>query len=140
MIAFDLECTQGHVFEGWFDSLESFEDQNEKDLIRCPFCEDAHIRRVLSPVALKKTRHNPNATPSAIDYQRLAKEIVDYVHSNFEDVGSNFASEAYKMHYDVTEKRNIRGTATTEEENSLKEEGIQFFKFPLPNKDKDQKH
>ncbi|MCP4682930.1 MAG: DUF1178 family protein, partial [Desulfobacterales bacterium] len=26
MIAFDMECSQGHIFEGWFDSHESFEE------------------------------------------------------------------------------------------------------------------
>jgi hypothetical protein len=35
-----------------------------------------------------------------------------------------------KMHYGATESRNIRGVSTTQEEETLKEEGIQFFKFP----------
>ena len=39
------------------------------------------------------------------------------------------------MHYDVTEKRNIRGTSTPSEEETLEKEGIPFFKFPLPRLD-----
>ncbi|MBW1729423.1 MAG: DUF1178 family protein [Deltaproteobacteria bacterium] len=138
MIVFDLECTKGHCFEGWFDSIEAFEEQNHKGLVSCPVCGDIHVRRVLSPVALKKGTesavHSNNA-PEAIDYRRLAKEIVKYVQENFEDVGPKFASEALKMHYGVTEKRNIRGSATEEEEKILKEEGVEFFKIPFPKKD-----
>ena len=55
MIAFDLECSQGHIFEGWFDSLESFEEQKIKSLVSCPYCDDSNIRKVLSPVAVKKS-------------------------------------------------------------------------------------
>jgi hypothetical protein len=39
--------------------------------------------------------------------------------------------EALKIHYGEVEKRNIKGTATTEEEVILKEEGVQFFKIPI---------
>ena len=75
-----------------------------------------------------------------IDYQKLAKEIVDYINKNFEDVGSDFAKEALKMHYAVTEKRNIKGSATQEEEEMLEEEGIDFFKVPSPKIDDDEKN
>jgi len=49
-------------------------------------------------------------------------------------VGTEFTKEALKMHYGVTDKRNIRGSATAGEEEVLKEEGIKFFKFPLTRK------
>jgi hypothetical protein len=132
MIVFDLECSNGHVFEGWFDSLESFEEQNKKDLVCCPYCDDSNIKKVMSPIAIKKSHAEKRATQEPIDYQRLAKEVVKYIHDNFEDVGPKFAAEAFKIHYGVSEKRNIRGSATSEEEENLKEEGIEFFKIPLP--------
>jgi hypothetical protein len=138
MIVFDLECSNGHVFEGWFDSLESFEDQNSKGLVSCPFCNDIDVRRVLSPVAVKKSYAVSQAASEPIDYQKLAKEVIDYIHNNFEDVGPKFSAEALKMHYGVTEKRNIKGLATAEEEKTLKDEGIDFFKIPLPKNDKDE--
>jgi hypothetical protein len=50
---------------------------------------------------------------------------------HFEDVGAEFYKEALKIHYGEVEKRNIKGTATTEEEVILKEEGVQFFKVPI---------
>ena len=140
MIAYDMECSQGHVFEGWFDSTESFEEQNSKNLISCPYCDDTNIRRIMSPVSVKRSGSESQAVPASIDYQKLAKEVVDYIKKNSEDVGPNFAAEALKMHYGVTEKRNIRGSATSEEEKTLKEEGIDFFKFPLPKTDDDKKN
>ena len=138
MIAYDMECSQGHVFEGWFDSTESYEEQNSKNLISCPYCDDTNIRRIMSPVAVKRSGPESQSVPASIDYQKLAKEVVDYIKKNSEDVGSNFAAEALKMHYGVAEKRNIRGVATSEEEKTLKEEGIDFFKFPLPKTDDDK--
>lgn len=138
MIVFDMECPNGHVFEGWFDSAESFEEQNSKDMVSCPYCEDTDIKRVLSPVAVKKTSFGEQTVPAPIDYQRLAKEVVDYIHNNSEDVGTKFASEALKMHYGATKKKNIRGTATPDEEKTLEEEGIEFFKFPMPKTDDDK--
>ena len=138
MIVFDLECSNGHVFEGWFDSLESFEEQNKNDLVCCPFCEDSDVKRVMSPVAIRKSHAEKPVAQGPIDYQRLAKEVVKYIHDNFEDVGPKFAAEAFKMHYGVSDKRNIRGSATSEEEKNLKEEGIEFFKIPVPNTDDDE--
>lgn len=139
MIVFDLECSNGHVFEGWFDSMESFEQQNKNDLVCCPYCDDADIKKVMSPVAIKKSHaeKHTHRKQGPIDYQKLAKEVVKYIHDNFEDVGTKFAAEAFKIHYGVSEKRNIRGSATSEEEKSLEEEGIEFFKIPAPGIDDD---
>ena len=64
--------------------------------------------------------------------KRIGNQIVDFVEKNFDDVGCDFAKEALKIHYGVTEARNIRGVSTKEEEQVLKKEGIQFFKIPLP--------
>ncbi len=140
MIAFDMECSQGHVFEGWFDSLKSFEEQKAKKLVKCPYCDDTNVRKIISQVAVKRAGSEVQKAPEAIDYQRLAKEVIDYIHKNSDDVGTRFAAEALKMHYGVTEKRNIRGSATYDEEKTLKEEGVQFFKLPLPKTEDDKKH
>jgi hypothetical protein len=141
MIAFDLECSMGHSFEGWFHNSESFEEQKKEKLVSCPYCNDTDVKRILSPVVMKTaSRKNDSSETRPIDYQRLAKEIVNYINTNFEDVGSDFAKEALKMHYAVTEKRNIKGSATEEEEKMLEDEGIEFFKVPSPKVDDDEKN
>ena len=91
-------------------------------------CDDTY------PKAVEENKLEP------IDYPRLAKEIVDYVDKNFDDVGTEFATEALKMHYNVIEKRNIKGSATVQEEKILKEEGIGFFKIPFPKIDDEKKN
>lgn len=135
MIVFDLECGHGHRFEGWFNNTASFEEQNLKKLVTCPICSDTQVRRVLSPVATKTARSEPEIRSEQIDYRRLAKEIVDYVNTHFEDVGPNFSKEALKMQYGVSEKKNIKGSATADEEKMLRDEKIDFFKLPIPRTD-----
>ncbi len=141
MIAFDLECSKGHIFEGWFNNNQSFEEQVVKKMVVCPYCNDTNIRKVLSPVAMKtSSRPDEKQVEVPIDYGKLAREVVDYVSKNFEDVGTDFTKEALKMHYEVAEKRNIKGSASAEEEKVLKDEGIEFFKVPIPKIDDDKKN
>jgi hypothetical protein len=135
MIVIDLECEHGHSFEGWFDNLDAFDVQREKGLVRCPYCDDVQVKRVMSAVALKKSAPKPIKSPGEIDYKRLAMEVVDYIQKNSEDVGPKFTAEALKMHFGVTEKRSIRGSATEAEEKTLRDEGIEFIKIPLPKTD-----
>ena len=144
MITFDLECSQGHIFEGWFNNIQSFEEQNAKKMVLCPYCNDARIKRVLSPVATRiSSRSDRIDGPQAsrpVDYGRLAREVVEYINKNFQDVGPDFTKEALKMHYGVSDKKSIRGSATQEEEKTLEQEGVEFFKIPLPKVDEDKKN
>ena len=138
MIVFDLQCSEGHLFEGWFESAESFEDQNARDMVVCPYCSDTEIKRVMSPVSVARSHAEEQTVTIPIDYHRLAKEVLNFMKDNFENVGPRFAAEALKMHYGVEEKRNIRGSATEEEEKTLKEEGVEFFRIPLPKTEEDK--
>ncbi|RPI76620.1 MAG: DUF1178 family protein [Desulfobacteraceae bacterium] len=142
MIIFDLECGSGHVFEGWFGDLQAFEEQNGRGLVKCPYCENGDIRKIMSPVAVKKSTPAMalEAEKAPIDYKQLAREVVEYIHKNFDDVGPQFTQEALKMHYQVTEKRNIRGSATAEEEKMLQKEGVEFFKVPFQKADEEKKN
>ena len=142
MIVFDLQCLKGHRFEGWFHNTGSFEDQNAKHLITCPVCGDDRIKKMISPVVTCALRSETEkrGEPPPIDYQRLAHEIVEYVNKNFENVGPDFTKEALKMHYGATRKKNIRGSATEEEEKVLRQEKIEFFKIPLPKEEREKEN
>jgi len=142
VIVFDLECSRGHRFEGWFNHTGSFEEQNAQNLISCPVCGDGRIKKVISPVAtctLRSEVQKRADTPS-IDYRKLAREIVEYVNNNFENVGTEFAKQALKMHYGIAEKKNIRGSATEEEEKTLRQEKIDFFRIPLPKEEGEEEN
>ncbi len=139
MIAFDLMCANGHTFEGWFDNLESFETQDAENLIICPLCENTDIKKILSPVAMKtSSRSDQKFKNLPADYHNLAMEMANYIHNEFEDLGSGFAKEALKIHCGASEARNIRGTATKDEEKLLADEGVPFIKFPSANKESDK--
>lgn len=66
-----------------------------------------------------------------IDSHQALQLVSEYIEKHFEDVGAEFYKEALKIHYGEADKRNIKGTATTEEEVILKEEGVQFLKVPI---------
>ncbi|MGD8293281.1 MAG: DUF1178 family protein [Desulfobacterales bacterium] len=134
MIAYDLQCTNGHSFEGWFEDLKAYLDQKKKGLITCPVCNDTSVDKLPSTFAIKSSQtFKPKAaSPEEIAMAKVRKEAVEFVEKNFDDVGCDFAKEALKIHYGATEPRNIRGVSTKEEEKTLEKEGIQFFKIPMP--------
>ncbi len=59
--------------------------------------------------------------------------MVQHVMANTEDVGSQFAEEARKMHYGETQERNIRGQVSADESLALLEEGIPVMPLVVPN-------
>ena len=132
----ELRCANGHYFEGWFANSEAFNRQKEACEIRCPVCEDNQIVQVLSPVAIKKADRSPAGEETPKSGVAQLKDFYDYIANNFEEVGTDFAKEALKIHYGVSEKRNIRGSSTADEEKTLTEEGVEFFKIPVPKSDK----
>jgi hypothetical protein len=132
MIAYDLQCVNGHAFEGWFEDSDAYQDQKKKGLIACPVCNDTQVSRVPSTFAIKSRSVPTGSSLQEKDLKKMGKEIIHFVEKNFDDVGCDFAKEALKIHYGVEEPRNIRGVSTKEEEKMLKEEGIDFVKIPMP--------
>src|SRR5512139_2674249 len=131
MIAFDLFCSNGHKFECWFKDSASFEEQKEAGILTCPICDDNQIGKAFSPFAIKR---GGEKVKEGVDPHQTLQLIHDYLEKHFEDVGADFYKEALKIHYGEKEKKNIKGTDTTEEKVNLKEEGVQFFKVPVIKK------
>lgn len=128
MIAFDLLCSNGHLFECWFKDSASYEEQKSAGVINCPICDDLEVERVYSPFMIKRSEDSKRA---GIDPHQISQLIETYLDKHFEDVGAEFYKEALKIHYGEAKKRNIKGTTTTEEEVILKEEGVPFVKIPI---------
>jgi hypothetical protein len=134
MIAYDLQCSAGHRFEGWFESASVFEQQCRLGLIGCPVCNDTAVHRVPSVFAIKGVKADDAHPPTtASEPEILARAVMSFVEKNFDNVGADFAREALKIHYGVCEPRNIRGSSTAQEEETLRKEGVEFFKFPDPD-------
>lgn len=134
MIAIDLQCMNEHVFEGWFEDNKAYEMQEKKGLISCPVCNATAVTRIPSTFAIKSAAPPIKLSKEQKELIHMGKKIVDYVEKNFDDVGCDFTKEALKIHYGVSEPRNIRGVSTDQEEETLKEEGVEFYKVPLPTR------
>lgn len=134
MIVFDLQCDKGHAFEGWFEDSAAFDSQQAGGLIACPVCGSTTVVKIPSAVAIKtSSRHVPTAAADEqVQMLRMLKKVADYVETHFDNVGSDFAKEALKIHYGVAQPRSIRGVSTPTEEKMLSDEGVPFVKFPLP--------
>ncbi len=138
MIVFDLECLNGHTFEGWFEDREDLKKQQEKGLLTCPVCETTEVAQKLHAVSIRKS--GGPVSQKALQAGREAlmeftEKVVDYVEKHFENVGTDFSRQALKMHYGAEAYRNIRGTTTAEEDKILAREGVPVFKVPVLKKD-----
>jgi hypothetical protein len=158
MKVLDLRCEHGHAFEGWFGSEDDYRQQLERGLLECPLCGTKAVQRLPSAprLNLSGARAEPSqsaaaapataapaqaaasaAVPPMADAQRQAAQAqwlqaVRHVMANTEDVGSQFAEEARRIHYGEAENRGIRGQASKEETQALSEEGIDVFSLPVP--------
>ncbi len=133
MIIYDLKCGDGHQFEGWFQDRAAFEEQKTKALIACPVCGRTDATVIPSSVAFMEKESRPPDKTGAGGTPNLQglRELHEFIHKNFDDVGDKFAEVALRMHHGEEDKRNIKGTTTQSEEESLREEGVQFVKIPL---------
>jgi len=150
MIVFDLLCTGGHRFEGWFNSAADYASQKERHLVTCPSCGSAKVERVPSatranlgaeppkppkaPAQPAKTPEMEGKDPFAIA-QMLYSKMLDDLLTKSEDVGREFPAEARKIFYRESPERAIRGQATQEEHDELVDEGIPVARFPVPPKE-----
>ena len=137
MIIFDLKCENGHKFDGWFKDRQAFIKQNSQKLVACPICNSCSVDIVPSSVTImgKDSRSAGKLEEKEISPLKALQAFQQYINKNFEDVGNQFAEVALKIHFGEEEKRNIKGTTTPQEEETLREEGIQFVKIPIPKMD-----
>lgn len=146
MIIYDLCCDNDHRFEGWFQSSTDFDMQSERGLIRCPQCDTGDVRRVPSVIAIGGNREPAesgasaaapvlNAVSATEPIKTLYHRLVSAVLSSTEDVGAGFAEEARRIHYQEAPERAIRGQATEQEFDALRDEGIDIIRLPMPRKE-----
>lgn len=147
MIIFDLACGQEHPFEGWFQSSADYDSQLGRGLISCPHCGSTAIRRVPSAPHLTKanasaaaasappkTKPAPVASGATEVLQQAFQRVLAAVVANSEDVGSDFAAEARKIHYLEAPQRAIRGQASSDDYEELRDEGIDVVRLPVIKK------
>lgn len=148
MIAFDLKCAKGHVFEAWFASSQGYERDVKAKRVECPLCGSTKIEKALMAPNVSTGKRGAQPMPAPPDAPtdpnmekraellKKIRELQTTIEREFDHVGDRFADEARKIHYGETEKRSIYGSATPEESKELTDEGIEFGQMPwLPRHD-----
>jgi len=149
MKVLDLQCSQGHRFEGWFASGDDFESQLSRKLVECPMCAATEVSRLPSAPRLNlsgatnaqndaarrtagsRDEERGGSVPERIrEIEAQAMRALREVLGKTENVGERFAEEARRIHYNEAPARNIRGVATPEDARSLVEEGIDVLPVP----------
>ena len=143
MIKYKLTCDCESKFEGWFPSIEDFENQVANGQLLCPMCDSIKVRKdIMSPSIKKKSTKTPRqrGKQTMLDMSQgqmvmggkartLLRQLEKHVKEKFENVGKNFAKEARKA---IKGERNeeFYGIATKKEANELVKEGIDLFHVP----------
>ena len=149
MIVFNLTCGNDHRFEGWFASTADFERQQQATLLNCPLCGSTQVHKGLHAPYLntgsmiEAQQPEPQARGTSGQYANVNDEVtrfVEHLIANTEDVGNAFPEEARKIHYRESPDRKIRGQASTDEVQELREEGIEVVALPVPRYLLDKTH
>ena len=142
MIVFDLVCSGGHRFEGWFASSQDFALQQDRGLVSCPRCGSAEIAKApMAPAVPKKGNQRGETTqpvaggalpPEAAEMLgKIAKLQAEALKSSTW-VGEQFAEQSRKMHYGERDPQAIHGQATPDEARALAEDGITIAPLLFP--------
>ncbi|MGA8616265.1 MAG: DUF1178 family protein [Xanthobacteraceae bacterium] len=55
MIRYALNCSDGHVFESWFQNSAAFDKQNKRGLVTCPICGSGKVEKAIMAPQLART-------------------------------------------------------------------------------------
>ena len=136
MIKYKLICKDCEkAFDSWFSSSKEYEKLKKKKFLNCHFCNSLNVEKGLMSPSVSTSKNNlKDIVSSSEKYREIKKTIYKYqefIKKNFEYVGENFAYEARSLHYkDKKKAKGIYGTATKEDLNELKEEGIKAEILP----------
>jgi len=156
MIVFDLQCGNGHRFEGWFGSSTDFADQQARGLLACPTCDNLEIAKAPMAPAIgvkgnevfrgAEDRREMDATgqparpevsnlPIPAELKEAFRKIVKAQAKALKTsswVGDKFADEERSMHYGEKDEKPIHGRASAKEARDLMEEGVTVAPLLIP--------
>ena len=134
MIQFALHCSKGHSFDAWFRNAAAFDEQQARGIVTCAVCGDAAVEKALMAPAVATSEKSvalSAGVPDAAKLRAMLRAYRQHVIASADNVGTRFAEEARKIHFEETEARGIYGQATRDEVVALLDEGIDFM--PLPD-------
>ena len=157
MIKYQLKCrskicSNEKEFDGWFKSIEAYEEQKLKRLINCPICGSDKVEKLLTSPSLKT---NKNKTSDIKDKQfknsknnetflgnvdsdnisTLLRTLKKEVQKNSTFVGNEFVSQVRSMKEGKIKEKPIHGHGTNKEIKELRDEGIDVINIPWISED-----
>lgn len=164
MYLVDLVCTDGHLFEGWYDNRSAFTETRDAGELTCPVCDTHSVdqRPTFRGVLTKRGSSTPSRTersapkspegaegastpmtaggeggPPAmpLEMQKALSKLIKLVKAHTEDAGEKFAARAIAMHKGDEAEKPIHGTSTPEDRERLADEGVPFVGLPIPDID-----
>ncbi len=145
MIVYDLSCSEGHRFEGWFGSSDDFGEQKASGLLTCPQCGCAEVGKApMAPSVPAKGNARTIVSEGQTDiakgemppevkkaFKALAEAQARSLKSSTW-VGDKFAEHAREMHYGEKDEAPIHGRATKGEAEDMLAEGIKLAPLLVP--------
>lgn len=131
MIKYKLNCLDCNLsFDSWFASSKEYEKLKKKKLLNCHNCNSFKVEKtIMSPRLINKSNKKMHLSFKKIN--KKFQEYQNFIKTNFDYVGKNFANEARAIHYNEKKnKKGIYGTASNNEIKELKEEGINTKVIP----------
>tara|TARA_A100001035_G_scaffold271686_1_gene260121 strand:+ start:219 stop:695 length:477 start_codon:yes stop_codon:yes gene_type:complete len=157
MIKYQLKCrskicSNEKEFDGWFKSIEAYEEQKLQRLINCPICGSDKVEKLLTSPSLKT---NKNKTSDIKDKQfknsknnetflgnvdsdnisTLLRTLKKEVQKNSTFVGNEFVSQVRSMKEGKIKEKPIHGHGTNKEIKELRDEGIDVVNIPWISED-----
>ena len=135
MIKYRLICKDCKaIFDSWFSSSVEYERLKKKRFLNCHNCNSLIIEKTLMSPSVFTTKNDTKTDKQIKKYKETKKIIFKYqefIKKNFDYVGENFAYEARSIYYkNKKASKGIYGTATKEDLEELKDEGIETELIP----------
>ncbi len=152
MIKYKLNCKSTYCsgeneFDGWFKSIEVYENQKKHGLISCPICGSDKVFKSLTTPSLKTnkneisvdqnksyktstSRRNFLAHENSENISTLLRTFKKEVQKNSSFVGNEFVSKVRSMKEGKIKEKPIHGHGTSKEIQELRDEGIDVFNIP----------
>ena len=137
-------CTNEKEFDGWFQSIEAYENQKLQRLINCPICGSDNVVKSLTAPNFKinknKTSDDKDKNPknnanfltneNSDNIATLLRTIKKEVQKNSTFVGNEFVSTVRSMKEGKIKEKPIHGQGTNKEIQELRDEGIDVVNIP----------
>ena len=152
MIKYQLKCksrfcSNEKEFDGWFQSIEAYENQKLQKLINCPICGSDKVVKSLTAPSLKinknknfrdknkqhkNSKNNENflANENTENISTLLRTLKKEVQKNSTFVGNEFVSQVRSMKEGKIKEKPIHGQGTNKEIQELRDEGIDVVNIP----------